>query len=44
MPSGWVPVGKCQARQGVAKLPIQILGALIGKFAIIGVMRRATLP
>ena len=27
-----------QARQGVAKLPIQILGALIGKSAIIGVM------
>ena len=27
-----------QVRQGVAKLPIQILGALIGKSAIIGVL------
>jgi hypothetical protein len=33
-----------QARQGDAKLPIQILGALIGKSAIIGVMGSATLP
>jgi hypothetical protein len=41
----WCLSERWQARQGVAKLPIQILGALIGKSAIIGVMGyKVTLP